>query len=193
MITKPEDGNFAPPTETVSPEVLERLEAIMKEVHPILGRALSRAVDDTHLIEDILQEVDVALFKHIASGQPFLRPPVVWASVVAMNRLRSELRRSRSKREVPVDEHDDRCEPVHGPPNQRDPTAAEFIYQELLDEVEAAIGNDRQFKIWQLSIIWGLSGVAIAESFGISQATVSRELTAAIAKAAQIDPHCSDY
>ncbi|MEU5301040.1 ECF-type sigma factor [Streptomyces noursei] len=52
-------------------------------------------------------------------------------------------------------------------------------YLELLESVKTAIADERQAAVWELTHVWGLKGIEIAELLEISSATVSRELAAA--------------
>ncbi|KPC61512.1 RNA polymerase sigma factor [Streptomyces chattanoogensis] len=167
-----------------SPELSRKLskerEAALKEalssVVPRLISSVTRVTHDYHLAEDITQEVCIAVFQEFRKGTKFNKPVIVFATAVARNKLRDYWRKS-SSGERPYDEP-----PEHARQFSSSPVAG-LEYLELLESVKAAIANERQAAVWELTHIWGLMGLEIAELLEISSATVSRELAAAEKKA----------
>jgi RNA polymerase sigma factor (sigma-70 family) len=100
----------------------------------------------------------------------------VFATTVARNKLRDHWRKS-SSTERPYDE------PPEQPAQFAPAPVAGLEYLELLESVKAAIADERQAAVWELTHIWGLKGIEIAALLEISSATVSRDLAAAETKA----------
>ncbi|BDM71192.1 hypothetical protein HEK616_46790 [Streptomyces nigrescens] len=153
----------------------ELMEAL-RTVEPRLIASVTRVTHDYHLAQDITQEVCIAIFQEFRKGTRFEKPVLVFATVVARNKLRDHWRKS-SSGERPYDEP-----PEHGRRFGPDPVAG-LEYLELLESVKAAIADERQAAVWELTHVWGLKGTEIAQLLEISSATVSRQLAAAEAKA----------
>ncbi|AEW98636.1 RNA polymerase sigma factor [Streptantibioticus cattleyicolor] len=175
-----------PPRPVLTSQQEAYLGDLLKQVYPRVLRAVARMSRDHHLAEEITQDVAVAMFKEVLAGRAFRRPPIVFAVTVARNRVRSEFRRRRRAAELPTDDFPEGAEPWPPRPRDPDPTTAAARYLDLLAEVEAAIGDERRFRIWELHVVWDLKGFEIAEALGMSAPTVSRELRRAVEKARRI-------
>ncbi|MFF7189614.1 RNA polymerase sigma factor [Streptomyces sp. NPDC008222] len=184
MITKYEGDGVDPPAQAVHPRVTARFTEALKEVHPRIDHVVARLVRDRHLREDIVQHVDIALYLHIKRDDAFRVPIISWAYVVAKNKAISEFRRL--KPEVAAGELPDRT-PLFRESHSADPTAGIALF-DLLRDVDRAIADPRQYRVWEMTHVAQLTGVEIARALGVSAATVSRDLNRAMAKASQIEP-----
>ncbi|MYT29147.1 MULTISPECIES: sigma-70 family RNA polymerase sigma factor [unclassified Streptomyces] len=158
----------------------EREDALMEDalrtVVPRLISSVTRVTRDYHLAQDITQETCIAILQAFRRGTEFDKPVIVFATVVARNKLRDHWRKASSGERL-YDEP-----PEHARKFGPEPTIA-LEYLELLESVKTAIVDERQAAVWELTHVWGLKGIEIAELLEISSATVSRELAAAEAKA----------
>ncbi|MER6374445.1 RNA polymerase sigma factor [Streptomyces mirabilis] len=183
MITKYEGDGVDPPTQAIHPKVMARFTEALKEVHPRIDHVVARMVRDRHLREDIVQHVDIALYLHIKRDDAFREPIIAWAYVVAKNKAISEFRRLAP--EVAAGELPETSR-LFQDPHAGDPTAG-IAFFELLQDVERAIADTRQYKVWEMTHVAQLTGVEIGRSLGISAATVSRDLSRAMTKASNIE------
>ncbi|MEI5528064.1 sigma-70 family RNA polymerase sigma factor [Streptomyces brasiliscabiei] len=161
---------------------LPQITALAKEYHEPVYRYLLRATRDPHLTEDLTQETHLSMCRVFARGKVFEGNPTAYAMRVAKNALIDHVRKKVV--EVPVGEDISTAYTVwlnrHG---DTDPTAASVRFVELLNEVRTAINDDGEMEVWEYRFLWGMSGAEIARLLGVSDATVSRRLKAAIAKA----------
>ncbi|MGG7569738.1 RNA polymerase sigma factor [Streptomyces sirii] len=165
------------PPPRLSKDREEELKEALQTIEPRLIASVTRITHDYHLAQDITQEVCLAVFQEFRKGTKFEKPVIVFATVVARNKINSHYRRKhacleQSYGDLPEDSR------LLG----MDPTAG-LEYLELLESVKAAIADERQAAVWELKHVWGLKGTEIAELLEISSATVSRELAEAEAKA----------
>ncbi|MGW7364038.1 RNA polymerase sigma factor [Streptomyces sp. NPDC054841] len=170
-------GGSARPRDRLSPALEAQLYEALREIRPRVLRAVTRMTRDYHLAEDITQETCLAVFMEFKKGTVFQKPVIVFAMVVARNKVYSHFSLMRTRMEQPSGEFADStagmlCDRADG-----------LVYLELLAAVRAAIRDERQAKIWELKHVWGLKGTEIAAHFDISSATVTRELQRAEAKA----------
>lgn len=178
-----------PPPKRLSEELEGLIEAELKEVHPRLLRAVRRLTRDAVLAEDITQEACIAVILEFRKGTVFEQPVIVFATVVARNKLTSHYKRLRTRYEDPTAELPEGI-PWPGRPGSpaADRLTASLEFLELLAAVKAAIGHERPYTIWELTHVWGLSGVEIAAHLGVSPATVSKDLKKATRLALRIGP-----
>ncbi|SHL46052.1 RNA polymerase sigma factor [Streptomyces yunnanensis] len=154
----------------------ELMEEALRTIEPRLISSVTRITRDYHLAQDITQETCIAVLQEFRRGTKFEKPVIVFATVVARNKLRDHWRKASSGERL-YDEP-----PEHARQLGAGATVG-LEYLELLESVKTAIANERQAAVWELTHVWGLKGVEIAELLEISSATVSRELAAAEAKA----------
>ncbi|NUK82185.1 sigma-70 family RNA polymerase sigma factor [Streptomyces lunaelactis] len=186
----PEDDQHGgdPPREAsttplnLSPEQAERITALAKEYHQPVSRYFLRATRDPHKAQDLTQEVHVLMCRVIAKGKTFSGNPIAYAMQTAKNVLISHVYRKRVV-ELPVEEVGDAYTAWLTQRGDADPTAASVRFVELLHEVKSAIGNEAEIEVWEYRVLWGLSGVEVAELLGVSGPTVSRRFKAAVTKA----------
>jgi RNA polymerase sigma factor (sigma-70 family) len=175
-----------PSPKRLSEELEGLIEAELKEVHPRLLRAVRRLTRNAALAEDITQEACIAVILEYRKGTVFEQPVIVFATVVARNKLKSHYKRLGTQNEDPT------AELPEGAPWPARPAAhhltASLEFLELLAAVKAAIGHERQYTIWELTHVWGLSGIEIAAHLNVSPATVSKDLKKATQAALGIGP-----
>lgn len=177
------------PRDRLSREQEAKLSEVLKEVHPRLLTVVMRMTRDYHLAHDVTQEACLAVIQEFRRGTVFRKPVIVFATVVARNKFLSELGRMRAQLERPSDELPEGGRPWPDTTAPHDITAG-LEYLELLAAVKAAIRDERQATVWELTHVWGLKGIEIAALLKVSSATVSRDLEKAETKAKRIsEPH----
>ncbi|WP_430477280.1 RNA polymerase sigma factor [Streptomyces sp. P11-1] len=180
-----------PPQETssiplrLSPDQIPQITALAKEYHLSVYRYFLWATRDQHKAEDLTQEVHVLMCRVIAKGKTFTGNPIAYAMRTARNVLISHVYRKKVV-ELPVEEVGDAYTAWLTQRGDADPTAASVRFVELLHEVKNAIGNEAEIEVWEYRVLWGLSGVEVAELLDVSEATVSRRFKAAVMKAGGI-------
>ncbi|MCE4941859.1 sigma-70 family RNA polymerase sigma factor [Streptomyces albulus] len=152
------------------------MEDALRVIEPRLISSVTRVTRDYHLAQDITQETCIAVLQEFRRGTKFEKPIIVFATVVARNKLRDHWRKASSSERL-YDEPPEHARQLASAP------AAGLEYLELLESVKTAISHERQAAVWELTHVWGLKGVEIAELLEVSSATVSRELAAAETKA----------
>lgn len=183
--TNPGVGSKAASTPNrLSPDLEAELERLLREIRPSLVRTVFRISRDHCLAEDMAQEGCIAVIQAFRSGENF-RNPLAYATTATRNALNSYFRLLRTKMEKPTEEFPEFASPWPRSRDEYNP-AASLEYLEMLAAVEKAIGNDRQFFVWEHTHVWGFTGVEIAEELSISTATVSKDLTKATKKASKI-------
>ncbi|MFE6686377.1 RNA polymerase sigma factor [Streptomyces sp. NPDC057743] len=154
----------------------ELMAEALRAIEPRLISSITRVTHDYHLAQDITQETCIAVLQEFRRGTKFQKPIIVFATVVARNKLRDHWRKASSGERL----YD---EPPEGARQFATGLSAGLEYLELLEAVKTAIADERQSAVWELTHVWGLKGIEIAAQLEISSATVSRELAAAEAKA----------
>ncbi|MCX5215631.1 RNA polymerase sigma factor [Kitasatospora sp. NBC_00240] len=156
----------------------------MREVIARLRPALRRMTGDYQAADAIAYEAGFRLLNQIRNKGEDLRTPMAWAATVARRLALDYLRRAPVRREQPVDvlPEGSGYPGMSDSPDTSNP-GARMEYDEMLQSVRKAIGDEQDARIWELRKIWKLSGAEVAVAIGVSEATVSRALSRAAAKA----------
>ncbi|WP_405535987.1 sigma-70 family RNA polymerase sigma factor [Streptomyces sp. NBC_00075] len=184
-------GGDPPSGKRLTPDQIPYATALVKEHDGPIRRYLRRALRDRQLADDYTQETHLRTIRKIASGEPFPGPPIAYAMTIARNLVIDHSRRKSSK-EHPVGEFNELGATWPPRPYDADPTSASTRFVALLGEVKDAIGDDLEFQVWELSVVWDQQGVEIADILKISEAQVSRKLKAARLKAGGITQDSSE-
>lgn len=177
-----------PPPDRLSEEREAELKEALKEIHPRLIASVTRLCRDPELAKDITQDACLAVILEYRKGTVFQKPVIVFATVVARNKLNSHYRRLRTQLEMSTDQLPDGASPWAGAASPGHDPAASLEHLELLAAVRAAIAHERQCTVWELTHVWGLTGVEIAHELGLSPSQICKDLKKAEAKAKRIAP-----
>lgn len=152
---------------------LTALELLYDRYSTLVYSVSLRVLRDTHLAEDVVQEVFIRLWRQPTSYDPERGRFISWLMSVTRNRSLDELRRV--TRRLRSEEQNDDDQPLHDvPATAQDDPQAELVLTEVRAAVRAAMTRlpPAQRQVIELAYFGGLTHVEIAERTGDPLGTV---------------------